>query len=327
MIPQTSNVTPIRTPLKTVKPAVIEGPWRLLVYGTPGIGKTTIAAKMPAPIFICAERSGADEHDVARWPDPILTWANLLEAVERLTTEEHSFESLVIDMIDDIEPLCWAAVVKRDPKGAKTIEEACGGYAKGYNAALDDWREFAAAVERLQEKRGMHVVLVAHAVRRELKNPVGDNYERWEPNVHKKAAGFLVGWCKDVLFCEEEVSTYKAEGAKKATAKAVSTGARVIRSKFNPAYDAKTRHGLPDPLPLSYEALAEAMVLRQPATPLELQLSISVKVEQLADPELKSKIEKHMKTIGDNATELAIVDNRLSALISERANKQEQANV
>jgi hypothetical protein len=306
-----------RIPLASLKPARVDAPWRILVHGLPGIGKTTFAAKMPAPIFICAERSGADEHEVVRWPEEIASFADLRQAIHRLTDEEHSFRSLVVDMVDDIEPLVWAEVIRKEGKGSKTIEDVGGGFMKGYTAALDEWRVFASDLERLQAKRGMNVLLLAHATRRDFKDPERPNYDRWEPNLNKKAAGFLVGWCKTVLFAQEETFTTKLDG-EKAKGKGVSTGVRVLRTRYNPAYDAKNRHSLPDPLPLDAGAFADAMKAHRVASPEELRASIASKLEELGDPAVTEKVKAALETAGDKTADLEVINGRLEANIAKK---------
>jgi hypothetical protein len=282
-----------RTPLASVKPQKIEAPWRILLHGQPGIGKTTFGAAFPDPVFLCAERAGADELSVARYPDPVTTFDELREAVRRLTLEEHAFKSLIIDTLDDLEPLIWAEVVRRDGKAA-TIEDVGGGFQKGYNAAVDDWRILLAELEHLQTARGMHLLLIAHTTRREFKAPDSMNYDRWEPNIHRKAAGLLASWSKEVLFAQEETATTKLDG-KNGKAKGISTGVRLLRTRMNAVYDAKNRHSLPDPLPLDFGAFVEAMKAHRVASPEELKKLIAEK--------------------------LAVIDNRMSATLEQRRAK------
>lgn len=311
-----------RTPLASLRAERIDGPWRIALYGIPGIGKTTLAAGMPDPIFLCAEKAGADELKVARYPDQLGSWADIREAVHRLTAEAHSFKSLVIDTIDDIEAFLWEEVIRKARISEKdnsisSIEEVGGGFQKGYTAAIDEWRVLANDLERLQSQRGMNVMLVAHAVRREHKSPETENFERWEINVHRKAAMFLFGWCKEVLFAQEEITAARLDG-KKAKAKGLSTGSRMLRTRWNAAWDAKNRHSLPDPLPLDYSALAEAMKAHRVASPDELRASIAEKLADLADDEVRGKVETMIAKAGEDAEALAVIDNRMAVTLQAR---------
>ncbi len=53
--------------LQTIRTGKAQGPPRLLVYGTEGIGKSTFGASAPKPIFIPTE-DGLDNIDCASFP-------------------------------------------------------------------------------------------------------------------------------------------------------------------------------------------------------------------------------------------------------------------
>lgn len=313
--------TPIvkqRTPLSSVTRGIAVTPWRFLIYGMPGIGKSTFASELPDPVFFClgTDKNGVDELDVSRFPDPIENYDELREAIRRLTDEEHGWKSLVIDLVEGIEPMIFAEVVRLDGK-ATNIEDVGGGFSKGYSAALDPWRVILKDLERLQEKRGTAIGLVSHAVRREFRDPERPNYDRWEPNIHKKASGLLVGWCKEVLFAQEEIGTVKLDGAK-GKDKAIITGQRVIRTRYSPAYDAKNRHGLPDPLPLHLGAFSDAMRANSVAPPAEIRASIAARLTELADPAVTAKVEPLVAAHSENAVELSKIENRLNVTLMQR---------
>jgi AAA domain len=61
-----------------------------LIYGTDGVGKSSVCSHAPNPIFIGAEK-GTEQLDVARFPqaDSI---AELLAQIRALQTERHEFK-------------------------------------------------------------------------------------------------------------------------------------------------------------------------------------------------------------------------------------------
>jgi hypothetical protein len=316
---------PGRVPLAQVRRERIEAPWTLLMYGMPGLGKTTFASQLPDPIFICAEKRGADEVEVARYPEAISGFEDMREAIRRLAVEEHSFRSVVIDTIDDLEPLIWADVIRRDGK-ATHIEDVGGGFHKGYIAAVDYWRILAADLERMQQLRGMHVALISHAARRNWKNPEGENYDRWEPAVNQRAAGFLIGWVKAVLFAQEEIGLKRLDPGKQAKAKAISIGKRIIRTTYTPAYDAKNRWSLPDPLPLNY-ADFEAAYQQWRSACWNAGVMRELVARRLADfkqinPERGAKAEAFFASAGDDPGKLKSLLELLEAAIAEEAAAQ-----
>ena len=247
---------PKRMALSAVTRGKLTKPMRILLAGTEGVGKSTFAAGAPSPIFLAPE-DGTSHLDVSRLPEPI-TWEDALDAVDVLTNDSHSFETLVVDTVDWLEPLCWARVCR--DAGKTSIEGL--GYGKGYVAALEHWRTFLSRIDALRAKRGMHTILLAHTQIRTFKSPdfeVAD-HDRYELKLHTKAAGVLKEWSDAVLFANFETVT-KKDGLR---AVGVSTGARLIHTERRAAWDAKNRYGLPEVLPLDWGEFATAVGVGAP---------------------------------------------------------------
>jgi hypothetical protein len=236
--------------LASIKRGKSTAPWRMLLYGVEGVGKTTLAAGTPAPIFLGAE-DGSGHLDVARFPTPE-TWGDLRAAVNLLAREKHDYRTLVIDTVDWVEPLLWAAICARD--GQPNVEAY--GYGKGYQVALDEWRSWLADLERMRTV-GVNVMMLGHCALRPFKNPEGDDYDRYELKLNAKAGGLLKEWCDAVCFANYETYTKTEQRTKRV--KGVSTGARWLYTARTAAYDAKNRFGFPDMLPLSWPDVEAAM--------------------------------------------------------------------
>ncbi len=229
-----------------------------------------------------------------------------------LTTEEHDYKTFVVDTLDAIEPLCWSFICQRD--GKDSVEGY--GYGKGYVAALDEWRKFLAAVERLWQTRKVGVIFLAHAIVRPFKNPEGEDFDRYQLKLHEKAGGVVKEWTDCNLFARFETYANKKKGELKA--KGISTGARVMHTERTAAYDAKNRYELPETLPLDWQALAEAMQRRQTATPAALRESIAAHLATIADDALAAKVNPTVEQAGDDAAQLARINNRLATLASAK---------
>jgi len=244
--------------LSSVKKGKVTTPPRLLVYGMEGVGKTTFAAGAPDPVFLCSE-SGTNFLDVARFPTPE-TWEDVLDVVRVLTEEDHNYKTLVIDTIDWLEPLVWDYVVRnanlgKDSRHPRSIEEVGGGYGKGYLAALDQWLILLSQLERMVSLRKIGIVLVAHTHVRSFVNPEGADFDRYELKLDKKLAGKLKEWADDLLFAMF-VSLTESEGRHKTSRNKKSY--RELRTERCMAYDAKSRCGLPNPIPMDWEDYAAA---------------------------------------------------------------------
>ena len=182
----------------------------MVLYGTEGIGKTTLAASAPKPLFIAAEH-GSHHVDVARLPE-LQTWEDIKGSLLELTQEQHDFQTLVVDTLDWIEPILWAHLCKRDDKDS--IEAF--GFGKGYTAAVDEWRVFLAALQRLVDKKRINVVLLAHALVKPFKNPEGSDFDRYELALNKNAAGLFKQWPDLLGFANHENPHGIREGQREA---------------------------------------------------------------------------------------------------------------
>jgi hypothetical protein len=290
-------------------------PMRVLLYGTEGIGKSTWAASAPSPIFLGAE-DGTAQLDIARFPEPEL-WADAKEAIRVLTNTDHNYKTLAIDTLDWLEPLAWQDVCLE--AGKKSIEDL--GYGKGYVAALDKWRELLSMLDTLREKRGMHIIMLAHSRIKTFRNPEGDDFDRYELKLHDKSGGLVKEWCDAVLFAVYETLTAK-DGTR---VRGVDTGARIAHTERRAAFDAKNRYGLPASLPLDWAAFAEAVEAGAPADPAALAARIEAAL--VACPaELAAKARDAVTAASGDAGQLARILDRLTARLSIATQNQEISN-
>ena len=112
-------------------------PFRVVIYGSDGVGKSSWASQAPKPIFLDIE-DGVSNIDVDSISLNESKFEDVIDTIRALLTEDHGYETLVIDSIDWLESKIWRKVVRDYGKDIKNIEDI--GYAKGYTYALDrDW--------------------------------------------------------------------------------------------------------------------------------------------------------------------------------------------
>lgn len=225
------------------------GALKVVVYGPEGIGKSTLAAHFPRPVFIDTE--GSTRHmDVSRTDKPS-SWTMLIEQVQYVRSDPGVCSTLVIDTADWAEQLCIASICA--DKKLSGIEDM--GYGKGYVYLAE---EFGRLLNLLEEivGRGVHVVLTAHAMMRKFEQPdeMGA-YDRWELKLQKKTSALVKEWSDLLLFANYKTLSVAADDkGKKFKAQG---GRRVIYTSHHPCWDAKNRLGLPEELPLDFSALAQ----------------------------------------------------------------------
>jgi hypothetical protein len=74
-----------------------------LIYGTDGVGKSSMCSHAPNPIFVGAEK-GTEQLDVARFPQ-VESIGELFAQLRTLQLEKYDFQTVVLDSLDWIEPL------------------------------------------------------------------------------------------------------------------------------------------------------------------------------------------------------------------------------
>lgn len=219
-----------------------------------GMGKTSLAASFPKPIFIRAE-DGLQAIPASTRPDafPILAAAKATDAVEMLWAQmiallqqDHDYQTLVIDSVTALERLFVAAVLESDPK-AKSINQAMGGYGAGAAAVASMHQRVRKAAGLLNTRKNMHVVFVAHADVETLRLPDTDDYMRYSLRLPQKSLPPYVDDVDVVGFIKLETFTKGDDGERK---KAISTGDRQLIVHATASNVSKNRYGITEPLDL-----------------------------------------------------------------------------
>lgn len=247
-------------------------PPRIVVYGKSKVGKTTFAAGIPGTVFLPAEE-GEGLLSAPKLPRPE-SYPDVLQAIAALIEEEHSYKALCIDTIDSVELLLWGQVCidqSTDKKTYESIEDF--GYGKGYLYADPYWTRLLRGLDILRAKRGMIVVLIAHADTKTVNDPVHGAYDVIQTNLHKRANALLHAWADVIGYAEIErhVTTKgdKSKGQREVDV-ARTTGRRILNLEDSGGFIGGNRYGLPPKIELSWPSLygeiAKAVAAKQTAT-------------------------------------------------------------
>lgn len=297
--------------LAQVKTGKIKQPVLMLAYGVDGVGKSTLAASAPKPVFMGTE-NGTAFLDVARLPSPA-SFKEALAMLDELATGTHEFQTLAVDSVDWLEPLVFRQVVEdqKNPK-IQNIEDL--GYGKGYVMALDYWRAFLTKLNAIREKKGMHVILIGHAVAKLFKDPQHQTeYERYQLKLNEKAASLLREAVDYVLFANFEVNTYKDD--KKKT-RALGEGTRLLYTERRPGFDAKSRSELPFEMPLSWDHFYTAYTAELEKSPTEVIARINGFMDQMP-PQALPKIKESISSANNDLGQLERILNRVRELAAK----------
>jgi len=223
-------------------------PPRIVIHGSPGVGKTTFAADCEGVLFMPIEE-GLGTLDVPHLPHP-RTLDDVMTALIELEESDHDFRAIAIDSVDKLEPLIWEAVC--EDKGKANIEEI--GYGKGYTMADGLWQEFFRQLDTLRAKRSMTAIVIAHNTKTMIDDPQIGSYSRYETKLHKRANGLLVEWADVIGFLNHKrvaLDKGKSEGRQVRTS--MTTGERILYLDDDGSFVAKNRYGLPGKIPIPLE--------------------------------------------------------------------------
>jgi hypothetical protein len=216
----------------------------VILYGVAGCGKTTMAAGAEAPVFLAVE-DGIGTLDVPHWP--ITSFADVMQAIGVLYSEEHDRRTCVIDSVDWMEPLIWAEACRKN--GWTDIENP--GYGRGYVAALGFWREVIDGLRALRDDKGMTIVLIAHHTIKRFDSPEHEPYDRFGIKCHSRASDLLIEAADVVAFMNYKTSIAKADaGFNRKVARGIGTGQRILHLEERPGFIAKARFNMPPSIDL-----------------------------------------------------------------------------
>ena len=220
-----------------------------MLYGPPGVGKSTFGASAPNPIFIPCER-GLDQITVPKFPTPktLAEFGTYLNAVD---TEEHDYQTLVIDTADALELLIFDAVCNEGK--VKSIEEYGGGYGKGFTRAREFWARLLLRLTALSER--MNVLLVAHSHLRTVSDPMlATAYDIHEPKIQAKSIELIRQSVDLIMFARLQTSVIK-DGPKARKGRGLIGDDREMFTQPTTGIECKNRFNLESPMEFNWATL------------------------------------------------------------------------
>lgn len=224
----------------------INTPIKCVVYGAEGIGKSTLASKMPGAVFFDLE-GGTNRLDVKRVSTRFTSVDEIITAMAEVVGM--GVKTIVIDTLDALDLIIIKAVCKK--YGKDGIESF--GYGKGYTYVAEEMKRFLDACDGVIS-RGVNVTLLAHAKITKFEQPdeMGA-YDRWSLKLTKTSAPLVKEWADLLLFCNFKTTVVKTDENKKK----VIGGERVMYSTHHSCWDAKNRFDLPSEMPLSFDSISK----------------------------------------------------------------------
>jgi hypothetical protein len=220
-------------------------PPRIIIQGMPGVGKTSLAAKSPSPIFLQTEDGAPAGVEIATF-GLLTSYDHVVGAITALGNEPHEYRTLVIDTVDALEPLIFNTTCVAN--NWKSIESA--GYGRGYVEADKLWQDVLDGFDWLRRHREMMVVLIAHSSVETVNDPRAPSYTSYQLRLHKRGRALVQDWCDAIGFLSTELVIHTEDQGFKKRARADGGSARYIYWEGKPAFTAKNRYNLPAKMPV-----------------------------------------------------------------------------
>jgi hypothetical protein len=217
---------------------------RVVIYGVESVGKSTFAAQFPRPLFLDVEGGTAHlETDRAEISDA----AELDAAIRECQTA--SYDTIVIDSIDWTERMLVDQLLAEHKK--KSVEDF--GYGKGWVMTAEKMARLLGSLESLINA-GKNVVLIAHSQVKRVEPPdLLAAYDRYELKMSKQCSPLVKEWADELWFFKFKTKTVESESGR---SKGIGGKERIILTTHSAAYDAKTRSGLAEELPMAWDSVA-----------------------------------------------------------------------
>lgn len=166
------------------------------IYADSYVGKSTFVDQTDDLLFINTDGKTknttspvihiADKIDsTGRTVNKTLAWQIFLEVVEELEKKNNDFQSIALDLIEDLYEHCRIWVFDKN----KWEHEADGGYGKGYDIVKF---EFLSTIKRLKNL-GYQIIYISKEARADVTTKQGGSYTTYAPNIKPVLANVLSG--------------------------------------------------------------------------------------------------------------------------------------
>lgn len=170
--------------------------FKMILYGEPGVGKSTFAIKSPNPFFITTDGNYEFLEDFGAKPEAHIQVRNWKECLKAFAQPYEEYDTIVVDLLEDTFKMC-----ENDFCIEKKIDHVSDlGYGKGYDISRNN---FYTAMMKLLGREDKNVILIMHGVTSVLKDRRGVEHTIYAPTnrLPDKVADVLEGAVRYCLRC------------------------------------------------------------------------------------------------------------------------------
>lgn len=192
---------------------------RLWIYGAPFSGKTTLADSFPNPLMLNTDGNVGfvtapylpmkDIVEVnGRITKTTLAWEVFKEAIAELQKKQNSFETIVVDLVEDMYESCRLYMYQQ-----MGISHESDDSFKAWDKVRT---EFLSTMRELMNLDYPNIILISHEdTSKDITKRTGDKISSVRPNIAEKVANKLAGMVDIVIRCVvidgKHLLTFKAD--------------------------------------------------------------------------------------------------------------------
>jgi hypothetical protein len=234
-----------------------------IIYGDPGVGKTHFITEIPDHVMI-RTGDGLGGLTPNAWPMSE-NYVDVMQQIQILIDSDHDYKVLAIDTLTSFEGLLQEHAVNQwnktgDKKPPKIQDISDPDFGAGYSFCNFYWKQFVKHLQKLQETKGMAIILLAHSDEKAKASPIAASHQKICVKIDKKANKLFNEVCDVIGYMAMRTSVVEEKGTFGATRNIVDTsGQRVLYVGVHPSYDAKNRYSLPAEINATWADLTKKM--------------------------------------------------------------------
>lgn len=213
---------------------------RIVLYGIPGIGKSTLASQAPNPVFVPTEDGLSALKNVPQFP-VAKTIQEFESNIDMLIREKHEFSTVIVDTADWLETLICEDILRANKSA--NMATACGGYGAAWGVLKNKFRELLNKMEWFRDNHIM-TIFIAHSSIQKIATPESGEFDQYSLKLNHGTnkspggvASLLVEWADAVLFLTRKNGSEKGASV---------GGERILRCVTTMTAECKNRWGMPD---------------------------------------------------------------------------------